>query len=185
MSVPLDWQICRAVQVLRRGRVIANATEAVIGLAALASDRAAGQRIRQLKRRPRAKPFIVVVAELGQLKKLVSVHTERYEEILASWPGPHTWILPAHPDAPRWLVSKTHDIAVRVTAHPQMAALCKLAGPLVSTSANPAGRKPARSMLTARGYFRAGVDLYLRGTLGASARPTTIRDGRSGRLLRL
>lgn len=65
-----------------------------------------------------------------------------------------------------------------------MAALCNAAGPLVSTSANPAGRKPARSMLMARVYFRTGVDLYLNGALGASARPTTIRDGRSGRLLR-
>ncbi len=110
--------------------MIANATEAVIGLAALASDRAAGQRIRQLKRRPRAKPFIVVAAEPSQLAKLVSLDTPLREQILASWPGPHTWILPACPSAPRWLVSKAHDIAVRVTAHPQMAALCRRVGPL-------------------------------------------------------
>lgn len=180
-----DWQICRAAQVLRRGGIIANATEGVIGLAALASNRAAGQRIRQLKRRPRAKPFIVVVAALAQLDKLVSLDTAQRGQVLASWPGPHTWILPARAQAPRWLVSESHDIAVRMTAHPQMAALCRVAGPLVSTSANPSGRRPARTMLAARGYFRTRVDLYLHGALGGSARPTTIRDGRSGELIRL
>ncbi len=180
-----NWQVTRAAFFLRRGDVIANATEAVIGLAALAQDRAAGQRIRHLKRRPRAKPFIVVAASVVQLSKLVRFDAGLRDRVLASWPGPHTWVLPACPRAPRWLVSNNQDMAVRVTAHPQMAALCRAVGPLVSTSANPAGRCPARTMLAARGYFRKRVDLYLAGNLGPSSRPTTIRDGRTGQLLRL
>jgi len=184
-SFAWDWHVLRAALVLRRGGVIANPTEAVIGLAALACDRAAGQRIRVLKRRPRAKPFIVVVAEVEQLNGLVRLPPACRERILASWPGPNTWVLPATSRAPRWLVSDAQDMAVRVTAHPQMAALCRLVGPLVSTSANPAGRRPARTMMAARSYFRGHVDLYLRGQLGTSKRPTTIRDGRTGELLRL
>lgn len=176
--------MARAAFVLRRGGVIANATEAVVGLAALVNDRAAGQRIRVLKRRPRAKPFIVVAASVDQLSKLVQIDTPFRAQLLATWPGPHTWVLPARSRAPRWLVSRTQDMAVRVTAHPQMAALCRVVGPIVSTSANPAGRRPARNMLAARGYFRAGVNLYLPGSIGASSRPTTIRDGRTGELLR-
>ena len=179
-----NWQVVRAAHVLRCGGVVANATEAVIGLAACAHDHAAGKRIRHLKRRPQAKPFIVVVAEVEQLIKLVNLATPCREEILASWPGPHTWILPATTRAPRWLVSKAQTIAVRVTAHPQMSALCRAAGPLVSTSANPAGRRPARNMIAARRYFRTGVDLYLAGALGLSGNPTSIRDGRTGKLVR-
>lgn len=174
----------RAAAVLRRGGVIANATEAVIGLAARAHDRAAGQRIRVLKRRPQAKGFIVVAASVEQLQGLVEFDTPLWVEVLASWPGPHTWVLPASAGAPPWLVSKTRDIAVRVTAHPQMAALCRAVGALVSTSANPAGRRPARSLLAARRYFRRRVDLYLAGEIGAAGRPTSIRDGRSGHLVR-
>lgn len=174
----------RAAHVLRGGGVIANATEAVIGLAARAHDQAAGKRIRRLKKRPMAKPFIVVVAEIEQLAKLVRLGTPCDEQIRASWPGPHTWVLPAATGAPRWLVSTTQAIAVRVTAHPQMSALCRAVGPLVSTSANPAGRRPARSMIAARRYFRARVDLYLTGALGPTSRPTSIRDGRTGALVR-
>ena len=180
----LDWHVLRASLALRRGGVIANATEGVIGLAAKASDRAAGQRIRTLKRRPLAKPFIVVAADVEQLARMVQLDTPLREQVLASWPGPHTWVLPVVAGAPRWLVSKTRDMAVRVTAHAQMAALCRAVGPIVSTSANPAGRRPARDMLTARSYFRSGVMLYLPGSLGLSSRPTTIRDGRTGALLR-
>ena len=180
----LDWQVLRATLALRRGGVIANATEAVIGLAAKASDRAAGQRIRILKRRPLATPLIVVAANLEQLARMVKFDTPLREQMFASWPGPHTWVLPVAAGAPRCLVSKTRDMAVRVAAHPQMAALCRAVGPIVSTSANPAGRRPARTMLNARSYFRAGVALYLRGSLGPSSRPTSIRDGRTGTLLR-
>ena len=183
--MPWNWQVARAVFVLRRGGVIANATEAVIGLAARAEDRAAGQRICILKRRPRAKPFIVVAASVEQLSELVRFDTQHRAQVLASWPGAHTWVLPACSRAPRWLVGKNQDMAVRITAHPQMAALCFAVGPLVSTSANPAGRRPARTMLAARGYFRDRVDFDLAGVLGASSRPTTIRDGRTGQLLRL
>ena len=180
-----NWQVVRAADVLRRGGVIANATEAVIGLAARANERGAGKRIRRLKRRPRGKPFIVVVADVEQLSRLVKLGTPCLEQILASWPGPHTWVLPATRNAPRWLVSAAQDIAVRVTAHPQMSALCRVVGPIVSTSANPAGRRPARSMLAARRYFRSQVDVYLVGSLGASSRPTTIRDGCTGKPIRV
>lgn len=179
----MDWQVLRATLALCRGGVIANATEAVIGLAAKASDRAAGDRIRILKRRPLAKPFIVVAANLKQLARMVKFDTPLREQIFASWPGPLTWVLPAAGER-RWLVRKSGDRAVRVTAHPQMAALCRAVGPIVSTSANPAGRRPARTMLSARSYFRAGVNVYLRGSLGLSSRPTSIRDGRTGALLR-
>ena len=180
----MDWQVLRATLALCHEGVIANSTEAVIGLAAKASDRAAGHRIRILKRRPLAKPFIVVAANLKQLARMVKFDTPLREQIFASWPGPHTWVLPAAAGAPRWLVGKSGDMAVRVTAHPQMAALCRAVGPVVSTSANPAGRRPARTMLTARSYFRAGVTLYLHGSLGPSSRPTSIHDGRTGALLR-
>ncbi len=180
-----NWQVLRAARVLARGGVIANATEGVIGLAALANNREAGQRIRRLKRRPRAKPFIVVAVNVEQLRKLVRFDSPYRDQVLASWPGPHTWVLPACPRAPKWLVSKTHDMAVRVTAHPQMASLCRRVGPIVSTSANPAGRRPARTLLGARSYFQDRIDLYLTGSLGSSGKPTTIRDGRTGELLRV
>ncbi|MCZ6772254.1 MAG: L-threonylcarbamoyladenylate synthase [Proteobacteria bacterium] len=180
----LDWRTNAAAGVLLRGGVVAHATEAVFGLAASAYDRVACSRIARLKRRSVRKSFIVVGANLAQIQRFVTLETPMMREILESWPGPHTWILPARRTAPRWLKNGQGQIAVRVTAHRQMAVLCGRAGPVVSTSANLAGRKPARTVLAARRYFDKRIECYLGGQVGSNAGPTAIRDGSTGKIIR-
>ena len=76
-------------------------------------------------------------------------------------------------------------VAVRVSAHPIVSALCAAwGGPLVSTSANPAGARHAREVFQVRRYFGDSLDFVLAGRVGAAARPTTIRDARSGQIVR-
>lgn len=179
-----SWQLRRAAQVLRAGGVIAHATEAVIGLAARADDRAACARVARIKRRAATQQFIVICHSVAACAHIAQLDTPFAAAIDSSWPGPHTWILTPTPAAPSWLIGPRGGLAVRVTAHPQAAALARLCGPLISTSANPHGRPPARRLLRARHYFGASVDHYLPGALGASARPTGIRDGRTGEVLR-
>jgi len=105
--------------------------------------------------------------------------------VLASWPGPHTWLLPAAPGLPQWLSGSHDTLAVRVTRHPLASALCNcLDSPLVSTSANPSGQRPARNPLTLRRYFGDNIDLILHGPLGGLTRPSQIHDARSGLTLR-
>ena len=70
-------------------------------------------------------------------------------------------------------------------AHPVARALCEAAGmALVSTSANPAGRPPARRPLMVRKHFGAALDYILPGPLGPQARPSEIRDAATGRVVR-
>lgn len=173
-----------AAAILRDGGVIAHATEAVFGLAASAWNPAACARVARLKRRPAGKRFIVISATPEALWELVDVETPLGDEILASWPGPNTWIVPARPNAPVWLRDDRGRVAVRVTAHPQAAALCRAAGLLVSTSANPPGRAPARTRREARAYFGGRIDFCLGGLTGPESRPTRIRDGLTGAVVR-
>ena len=106
-------------------------------------------------------------------------------EIRASWPGPHTWLLPACSTTPDWLTGRFDTLAVRVTAHPLAAALCRVyGGAIVSTSANRAARPPARTALQVRLALGGQVDTVLAGRCVGADRPSTIRDGRTGRLLR-
>ncbi len=183
-SGAVPWLLLAASHALTAGGVVAHPTEAVIGLAALAGDARACARVAALKGRGRAQRFLVIAADAGQLAGLVSLEVPLREEILASWPGPNTWIVPAAPGAPPWLQNRAAGIAVRVTGHAQAAALCRCTGPLISTSANPHGRPPARTLLAARRYFGAGVDVYLAGRLGSERRPSRIRDGLTGEVLR-
>ena len=69
----------------------------------------------------------------------------------ARWPGPHTWVLDARADAPRWITGGRSSVAVRVTAHPVARELCLAVGEaLVSTSANVSRRPPHRRLLRLR-----------------------------------
>jgi L-threonylcarbamoyladenylate synthase len=102
----------------------------------------------------------------------------------STWPGPVTWLLPARRDTPRWLRGQHASIAVRVTAHPLAAALCRaFGGPIVSTSANASGRPPARTGVQARLRCPA-ADVFVAGATGGLARPSSIRDAVTGAELR-
>ncbi|HUH54344.1 MAG TPA: Sua5/YciO/YrdC/YwlC family protein, partial [Rhodanobacter sp.] len=103
----------------------------------------------------------------------------------ASWPGPHTWILPRAADIPEWIAGAHAGIALRVTAHAPAAALCRAyGGALVSTSANPHGSAPARAADTVASYFGDALDGLLDAPLGQQERPTTIRDALTGATIR-
>jgi len=149
-------------------------------------DGAAVQRVLELKQRPMAKGLILIAADFSQLAAFVEpLPPERMGEILGSWPGPATWLLPALPDTPYWLTGRHRTLAVRVTAHSLSRQLCWACGSaLVSTSANLSGRSPARTALAARRQFRGAIDCVLHGAVGDRRRPTTIRDGRTGAVVR-
>ena len=76
-------------------------------------------------------------------------------------------------------------VAVRVSGHPVVSALCAgWGGPLASTSANPSGSRPPRRAYQVKRYFGDQLDYLLPGAVGNSGRPTEIRDLASGRIIR-
>lgn len=179
------WHIKLAARTVRSGGTIAYPTEAVFGLGCSPVFADAVERILTLKHRPAGKGLILVAADTGQLEDLVDLGAvPDPEQVLATWPGPVTWILPARPGVPYWLRGDSDGLAVRVSAHPVVRELCRLTGPLVSTSANPAGAVPARTPERVRFYFGTTLDYILPGRPGGAPTPTEIRDGRDMRLIR-
>ncbi len=178
--------IARAARVVLGGGVIAYPTEAVFGLGCLPQDRAAVERLLAVKRRSWRKGLLLIGSDLEQLERFVVLPPEpRRREVLASWPGPVTWVLAARPSAPRWVTGGRDSVAVRLTDHPLARELCRRIGQaLVSTSANLSRRPPFKRLLPLRRGLGAAVDYVLSGELGGLTKPTTIRDGRSGRVLR-
>lgn len=185
MTAVQAWQLREAARCIRGGGLLAYPTEAVYGLGCDPRNRAAVGRLLALKGRPASKGLILIGADFEQLRPFVRPLTpDQMAPVLASWPGPSTWLLPAADRVPGWLRGAHRALAVRVTAHPVAAALCRAcAGPLVSTSANSSGRRPARTPLQVR-LRCPGMDLILHGPLGSAARPTIIRDAATGRVLR-
>jgi len=165
--------------------VIAHATEAVYGLACDPLNGDAVYRLAALKRRSTGKGLILIASEFSQLEAFICFPSAASRErVLGTWPGPISWILPARPGVPPWLTGGRTELAVRITAHPQARALCILAGPLVSSSANPSGCRPARGPQRVRAYFGDRLDYLLPGYLGGEARPSRILHALTGQQLR-
>ncbi len=186
--MPPHLAIDDAIAALRRGGVIACPTEAVWGLSCDPHDEAAVLRLLAIKRRPLDKGLILVASALAQLDGLVdweALPPARCNAVFDSWPGPSTWVVPATARVPRWIAGAHDGVAVRVSAHPLVAALCAgFGGALVSTSANPAGAQPPVALEAFDPALLAVLDGILPGATGGLGRPTTIRDARSGIELR-
>lgn len=182
-----DWQLHCARRTLLQGGVIAYPTEAVWGLGCDPWDVQAVDRILDLKRRPMEKGVILVASSIEQVRFLLDpLPVELQREAEKHWPGPVTCLLPdVERQIPEWVRGRHSSIAVRVSDHPVVRALCDAAGmPLVSTSCNPAGRQPARSIWQVRRYFGDELDWIVPGDLGGSRQPSRILDIVSGRQLR-
>ncbi len=180
-----EWRLQQVARVVRQGGVIAYPTEAVWGLGCDPWDREAVYRLLELKDRPVDKGLILVADCMERFDFLLDDLPRSWRERLArSWPGPNTWLVPHQDRLPQWVTGRHDSVALRVTDHPLVARLCALTGPLVSTSANPAGRPAARSALRVRQYFGDQLDHIFCGPLGGRRNPSTIRDLRSGQLIR-
>lgn len=181
--------ISESIAVLKRGGVIAYPTEAVWGLGCDPFDEAAVLRLLAIKQREVAKGLILVAARRAQFDALLdwsALPPERVAAVDASWPGPNTWIVPATSRVPRWITGTHSGVAVRVSDHPVVIALCEAFGaPLVSTSANRAGEPPAFSRQALDPQLLVQLDGISDGDTGGLSAPTAIRDALTGSVLRL
>ena len=170
-----------------QGVVFAYPTEAVYGVGCDPDNQEAIQQLLRLKQRPKEKGLILIAKDYSQLLPYVddrAIPMDRRTEIFSSWPGPVTWLLPKSERASDWITGGSELIAVRVTAHPDVQALCdRLGKAIISTSANITGQPPALSEDDIREQF--GEQLMLvPGSLGGRQNPSMIRHGLTGEVLR-
>lgn len=180
------FAIRKAAQIIEAGGIVAYPTEAVWGLGCDPLDVDALEALIAIKNRDPERGFILIGAELEHIQPfLTHLEEETIARIAPSWPGPVTWILPANPAVPDLLTGWRSTIAVRVTAHPLASALCRETdSAIVSTSANRSGGPAARNVHAVRRMFQSQIDYVLPGSVGGDPRPTEIRDGRTGEVLR-
>lgn len=187
----MDWsrdpRIQQAAELMRRGEVIAYPTEAVWGLGCDPLNKQAVLKLLALKQRDYDKGLILVAADMEQVTDYLRPLTAaQRQQLRASWPGPHTWIIPdPEQQVPEWVRGQYPSVALRVSAHPLVAGLCRaFGGPIVSTSANPQGQPPALLAEEVERYFTGAVATITPGSVGDQAKPTQIRDLLTGQVVR-
>lgn len=173
-------------KILKQGGIIAYPTEAVFGLGCNPFNQTAVNKLLQLKQRDVAKGLILIASSWEQVKSLVTEIPEKnLTAVLASWPGPHTWLFPANEKVPYWIKGEHSSVALRITAHPIAKAICAaFGGPVVSTSANVANLQPAKTAEEVLTQFPQGIDYIVPGDVGSLLNPTPIRDALTSKILR-
>jgi L-threonylcarbamoyladenylate synthase len=134
-----------AVELLRKGDLVALPTETVYGLAAKALNPIAVSKIFEAKERPRFDPLIVHLPNRDWLGRIVDVPAGDRQLIgkLSDkfWPGPLTIVLPKREIVPDIVTAGLDTVAVRLSAHPVFAEIViEVDEPLAAPSANRFGR---------------------------------------------
>jgi len=180
------WHLKQAACAFKQGGTIAYPTESVYGLGCDPENPEAVHELLAIKNRPADMGLILIAAELQQLQPYLStMNRQILDRMVATWPGPVTWLVPARPEVPEWIRGAHDTVAVRITAHPVAAALCAMIDtPLVSTSANIHGGVVARNMMQVRRIFGDAIAYILPGHIGGLKNPTEIRDALTNKVIR-
>ena len=169
----------RVATLLKGGKVGLLPSDTIYGLSALALNEQAVERIHKLKGRDSNKPLIVLIANIAQLTDL-GLKQEHAEAVKSHWPASLSVEFEAS-DAPWWLHRGGFHFAVRMPDQQELRDLIAKVGPIISTSANLQGQKPALFVQEAKEIFGDELDFYMdAGNL--SGQPSTLAIIENGKL---
>jgi len=135
----IDFQT--AVDLIKKGDVVAFPTETVYGLGADANNILAIKKTYELKGRPSDNPLIVHVSSVSQAEKITfNLPDSFYKLANCYWPGPLTVIVNKAPILPDIVTGGLPTVAVRMPNHPLALKLINQTGPLTAPSANKSGK---------------------------------------------
>jgi tRNA threonylcarbamoyl adenosine modification protein (Sua5/YciO/YrdC/YwlC family) len=156
--------IRQAVEIIRRGGVVAYPTDSSYALGCHIGDKDAMERIRRIRRLDDKHNFTLICCDLSQLAQYARVSNADYRLLKAHTPGPYTFILPATREVPRRLQhAKRKTIGLRVPDHPVVhALLAELGEPLMSvTLIMPGEELPLADPQEIRKRLEHEVDLVI------------------------
>ncbi len=111
--------IHQAVDIIRKGGVIAYPTDSSYALACQVGDKQAMDKIRRIRLLDDKHNFTLVCKDLTQVSTFTKIGNDAYRLIKALTPGPFTFILEATREVPRRLQHpKKKTIGIRIPDHP-------------------------------------------------------------------
>lgn len=135
-------------------------TDTIYGIVGLALDKEIVERIYKIKGRDLKKPMVVLISSISDLSNVFGIKPQ-VSILKEFWPGNVSVILPCEkfPHIHRGL----NTIAFRVPNKKELIEILKETGPLIATSANKEGEKPASTIEEAKEYFKEEIDFYIDG----------------------
>ncbi|MDD5449152.1 MAG: L-threonylcarbamoyladenylate synthase [Candidatus Omnitrophica bacterium] len=161
--------LVRAAEVLKEGGIIAFPTETVYGLGANFFDKKALDKLYEIKRRPKDKPFTVHIADLKDMEAFECEAPPFAKELIEKfWPGPLTLIFDTAASGKTGIRMPNSAIARELVRQSGIL----LAGP----SANVSGLAPARDAMEVLKQFKDKIELILDGGETVLGKESTVID---------
>jgi tRNA threonylcarbamoyl adenosine modification protein (Sua5/YciO/YrdC/YwlC family) len=128
--------IAKAAQGIEQGSVIVYPTDSSYALGCALGDKAALERIRQIRGTEIDHDFTLVCRDLSEIATYARVENSAYRLLRSLTPGPYTFILRATSEAPKRLQNpKRKSIGIRVPDNRiALALLAELRSPIMSST---------------------------------------------------
>ncbi len=174
MEQDLNWQIKQAAEKISQGGVIAYPTETIYGVGCDPNSGSALRRILKFKKRTQSKGFIVIASEVQQLSPWLD---ETWLEWLSQQHPPQitTWVVPCKKETSPLLRGENTTLAVRISPHPTIKALCAMCGAITSTSVNVASQLPLNNFVKITQQFSDELDWIIPANMAQPPSPKSSR----------
>ncbi|UCG11400.1 MAG: threonylcarbamoyl-AMP synthase [Deltaproteobacteria bacterium] len=161
---PQKRLVRRAVEILLDGGIIAYPTDTYYGIGCDIFNKNAIERVYQLKRRPKQKPFSFICSDLKNISQYAQVTNYAYKTMKRLLPGPYTFILEGSRLVPKIMLTKRKTAGIRVPDH----AIClemvrELGHPIISTSATTPDGVILESLVAIEESLGHALDLIIDG----------------------
>lgn len=152
---PREADLKKAGRLLSRGKLVIIPTETVYGIAANMQDRKAVERLYEIKKRPKDKPFTLHVDDKKRVEEFAKdVPIAAYKLIDAFWPGALTVILKSRTEGSIGLRMPDNEIALRVISYARVPIAC----PSANLSGEPAPFTFSEAMKDLEGLVDLAID---------------------------
>lgn len=179
------WALNRFVHAVSRGAVFGYPTDTVWGFGCHPLIASSVSRILQIKNRSPDKGLILLSSRIEYCSTYLDVETDQLAALASPTNQPTTWLATASALCPPWIRGIYPTVAIRITSHPLVQAICDgLQAPVVSTSANRGGKATARNSIQMRKQFGSELDYIVTGFPTGSLQPSEIRSLANGTILR-
>ena len=175
---PQKRALNRAASLLREGAVIAYPTDSCYALGCHLDDKAAADRLRNIRDFDRHHQFTLVCRDLSEIARYARVDNWQFRLLKQLTPGPYTFVLPASRDLPRRVAhERRKTIGIRIPDHVVACALLDaLNEPLISCTLQfPGEAAPIADPKDVRERLERLVDVVLDGG-DCGLEPTTVVD---------
>ena len=168
----------QAVAIITSGGVVAVPTDSSYAIACHLDDKAAADRLRQIRRVDDKHHLTLLCRDLSDVANYARVDNRQYRLLKAATPGPYTFILEATREVPRRVSHpQRKTIGLRVPEHKALQDLIEMHGaPLLATTLiDPHDSEPLNDPESIRERFQKVLDAVI-GAGACPDQPTTVVD---------